>query len=161
MQSLRDRWIAFHYPQRIHTLDSAEGLPTSIETKPQDDSASLVKNLPAKPAEVQEDDQLRGPLVELEAPRPLSAFDDDPVLGTADAARILGIAADTMKKWRQRNQGPEYIQYEANGPVLYRLSALRQYQATHTVKPTGNHDATSLRRSRRNKRPRWGLKSSL
>ena len=44
------------------------------------------------------------------APRPLLAYDDNPVFNEASAARFLGISAECIKKWRQRNQGPDYLQ---------------------------------------------------
>ena len=66
-------------------------------------------------------------------PRPLSAFDDDPVVTTAGAARILGISVTQLKKWRQRSKGPSYFQYGKRGPVRYRLSDLRSFQEKNLV----------------------------
>lgn len=40
--------------------------------------------------------------MKLEPPVPLSATNDDPVFKTRAAATILGLTADTLKKWRQR-----------------------------------------------------------
>jgi hypothetical protein len=57
-------------------------------------------------------------------PQPLSAYDDNPVLNEAGAAFVLGVSQDLLKKWRQRKQGPDYIQYGHNGPVRYELNAL-------------------------------------
>jgi len=41
---------------------------------------------------------------------PLSAYDDNPVFDEVSAARFVGVSADTLKKWRHRKQGPDYIQ---------------------------------------------------
>jgi hypothetical protein len=77
--------------------------------------------------------QLPKRLMILEPSRPLSAINDDPVFETLYAAKILAVSPELMKKWRQRNQGPDFIQYESNGPVRYALSALRDYQERRTV----------------------------
>jgi hypothetical protein len=69
----------------------------------------------------------------LEPPRPLIVIDDVPVFDVFAAARILGITAECLKKWRQRNQGPDYIQYGKDGAVRYELTALMAYRAAHRV----------------------------
>jgi hypothetical protein len=78
---------------------------------------------------------------ELTPSRPLSVFNDDPVFKVGAAATFLGVSVELMKKWRQRRQGPTYLQYQTvsgePGPVLYTLSALRQFRGTHTVHPEG------------------------
>ena len=51
------------------------------------------------------------------------------------AGRILGRTDECLKKWRQRDQGPDYIQYGQNGVVRYELSALMAFRAEHRVKP--------------------------
>ena len=73
--------------------------------------------------------------MKLEPPVPLSAINDDPVFDPRAAATILGRTADTLKKWRQRGQGPDYIQYGEDGPVRYQWSALKRFQAQHTIHP--------------------------
>jgi hypothetical protein len=70
----------------------------------------------------------------LEPAQPLIAINDNPVFDVYAAARILGFSAERLKKWRQRNQGPDYIQYVPNGEVRYELSALMAYRAAHRVK---------------------------
>jgi hypothetical protein len=72
----------------------------------------------------------------LESP-PISAFDDNPVFNEFGAAKIVGVSAEVLKKWRQRNMGPDYIQYGAAGPVRYELNALMAFRASHVVKPGG------------------------
>jgi hypothetical protein len=71
--------------------------------------------------------------VDLEPPKPLIAIDDNPVFDVVAAGRILGVTPDWLKKWRPRNQGPDYLQYGKNGPVRYELSALMAFRATHRV----------------------------
>jgi hypothetical protein len=39
-----------------------------------------------------------------------------------------------LKKWRQRNQGPDYVQYGPDGPVRYELDALMAFRARHRVR---------------------------
>jgi hypothetical protein len=72
-------------------------------------------------------------LLKLES-RPLSAYDDNPVLDEAGAAFIVGVSADCLKKWRQRKQGPDYLQYGKNGPVRYELKALLEFRDQHRVR---------------------------
>jgi len=62
-------------------------------------------------------------------------LNDDPLVGTRGAAIILGLSLDLLKKWRQRNQGPEYYQYEQDGAVSYSVRALQAFKAAHLVKP--------------------------
>ena len=66
-------------------------------------------------------------------PRPVWACNDNPVFNERGAAQLVGISAECLKKWRQRNQGPDYIQYGRNGPIRYELSALRAFRAANTV----------------------------
>jgi hypothetical protein len=70
----------------------------------------------------------------LEPPLPPLAINDNPVFNVNAAGRILGVSAERLDKWRQRNQGPDFIQYGKNGSVRYPLSALMAYRAAHTVK---------------------------
>jgi hypothetical protein len=65
---------------------------------------------------------------------PLSAIDDDPVFAEGAAGKIVGVSAESLKKWRQRGKGPDFIQYGVGGPVRYALSALMKFRATHTVR---------------------------
>lgn len=73
-----------------------------------------------------------GRYLTLEQP-PISAFDDNPVFNEIAAATIVGVSAETLKKWRQRNMGPDYIQYGASGPVRYELNTLMAFRAAHTI----------------------------
>ena len=69
----------------------------------------------------------------LEPALPLSAINDNPVFGVGAAATILGVSVSAMKKWLQRNQGPDYYQYGENGPVRYALNTLLAFKAAHLV----------------------------
>jgi hypothetical protein len=66
--------------------------------------------------------------------RALSSFDDNPLFGTCGAAEILAVTVELLKKWRQRNQGPDYVQYGKGGPVRYELDALMTFRARHRVR---------------------------
>jgi len=65
---------------------------------------------------------------------PVSAYDDNPVLNENGAGKLLGVSAECMKKWRQRNQGPDYLQYGCCGPVRYERNALMEFRTAHRVK---------------------------
>jgi hypothetical protein len=70
-----------------------------------------------------------------EPSKPLSAFNDDPIFNPKDAAKILAVSVECLKKWRQRKFGPSYIQYGEGGPIRYALSALKRFRAQHTIHP--------------------------
>jgi hypothetical protein len=64
----------------------------------------------------------------------LSTCDDNPVLNELGAAFVLGVSPNLLKKWWQRTQGPDYIQYGRGGPVRYEIKALlyfRDYYKTY------------------------------
>jgi hypothetical protein len=65
--------------------------------------------------------------------KPLSECDDNPVLNEQGAAFIVGVSADLLKKWRQRKQGPDYIQYGTGGPVRYEIKALLAFRDEYRV----------------------------
>jgi hypothetical protein len=66
--------------------------------------------------------------------RALSTFDDNPLFGTCEAAQILAVGVDLLKKWRRRDQGPDYVQYGPGGPVRYELEALMAFRVRHRVR---------------------------
>lgn len=66
-------------------------------------------------------------------PLPIIVYDDNPVFNEHGAAQIVGVSAELLKKWRQRRQGPDYIQYGRGGPIRYELSALKAFRAAHRV----------------------------
>ena len=51
---------------------------------------------------------LPGRYLKLEQP-PISAFNDNPVFDERGAAQILRLSPDQLKKWRQRDMGPDYM----------------------------------------------------
>jgi hypothetical protein len=88
------------------------------------------RSVPVGPAQRRE---VSPTLLRLE-PQPLSAYDDNPVLDQTSAAFLIGVTADCLKKWRQRNQGPDYIQYGHNGVVRYELEALMEFRDKHRIR---------------------------
>ena len=66
-------------------------------------------------------------------PKPLSAYDDNPVLNEHGAAFVVGVSPDLLKKWRSRRQGPDYLQYGQGGPVRYELKALLAFRDYYRV----------------------------
>ncbi len=64
----------------------------------------------------------------------------DPAMNTRATAALLGMSYSTVKKMRQRKQGPDYYKTES-GAVRYLLSAVLAYRATRTVK----HRTTTAR----------------
>ncbi len=77
--------------------------------------------------------------------KPLSECDNNPVLNEQGAAFILGVSADLLKKWRQRRQGPDYIQYGEGGAVRYEIEALLAFRDYYKIylnsKRYGNRQA--------------------
>ena len=55
---------------------------------------------------------------------PVSTYDGSPIFSTRGASRFLGLHAEKLMKWRQPDQGPDYIQSGTGGPVRYKLDAL-------------------------------------
>jgi hypothetical protein len=105
-------------------------------------ASSRRSTVPAKisePAEIRTAQRTQIPATYLSLePKPLSAYNDDGVLNEQGAASVLGVSAEQMKKWRQRKQGPNYIQYGKDGPVRYELKALmafRDYCRVYLTKP--------------------------
>jgi hypothetical protein len=70
-------------------------------------------------------------------PKPILAYDDNPVFNEIGAAQLIGVTADCLKKWRHRKQGPDYIQYGSNGPVRYELKALMEFRDKYRVRLAG------------------------
>jgi hypothetical protein len=54
------------------------------------------------------------------------------MLTTEQAAMILNVSVEKLKKWRQRGKGPRFARYE-DGAIRYRLSALMQYVDECTI----------------------------
>ena len=66
-------------------------------------------------------------------PQPLSAYDDNSVLNDHGAAIIVGVSVDFLKKWRQRNQGPDYIEYGRGGTIRYELKSLMEFRDEYKI----------------------------
>jgi hypothetical protein len=64
---------------------------------------------------------------------PISTYDDNPVFDEHGAAAYLGLSHETLKKWRQRDQGPGYLQFGLAGAVRYELDTLKAFRAAHRV----------------------------
>jgi predicted site-specific integrase-resolvase len=57
----------------------------------------------------------------------------DRMLTALQAATILGVAVETLKKWRQRSgKGPKYVKYP-DGAIRYRLSTVMKFIEDHIV----------------------------
>jgi hypothetical protein len=65
--------------------------------------------------------------------KPLSAYDDNPVLDSQGAAFVLGVSVDLLKKWRKRMLGPDYIQYGAGGTVRCELKTLMDFRDCYKI----------------------------
>jgi len=93
-----------------------------------------IKTQGTRPPELREARHTEIPQARLSIePKPLSAYDDNPVLSEQGAAFIIGVSADLLKKWRSRNQGPNYLQYGPGGPVRYELNALLAFRDYYRV----------------------------
>lgn len=59
-------------------------------------------------------------------------------LTTDDAARYLGVAATTIRRWRQLGTGPQYLRLPGKmGKVLYRVRDLNSWLDTLPVEGGG------------------------
>jgi hypothetical protein len=67
-------------------------------------------------------------------PPPISTYDDNPIFDARGAAAYLALSTECLKKWRQRDQGPEYIQFGPVGPIRYEWDTLKAFRAAHRVK---------------------------
>jgi hypothetical protein len=64
----------------------------------------------------------------------LAEIPTDRMLTTKQAATILGMAAETLKKWRQRGTGPKYLRFP-DGTIRYRLSVIMKFLEECIVEP--------------------------
>jgi hypothetical protein len=71
----------------------------------------------------------------LEPAKPIEVAYVDPVFDTHDAAIILGVLQSRLEKWRQRDQGPDYLWYDDDYP-RYELSSLIEFKASHRIRPS-------------------------
>ncbi len=66
---------------------------------------------------------------------PEQIAEEDPTFRTSAAAGFLGVSAYCLQKWRQRDQGPDFLRYR-DGTIRYLLSSLIQFKAAHRVVPS-------------------------
>lgn len=71
----------------------------------------------------------------LEPRDPSQIAHEDPAFRTWLAADFLGISKYSLEKWRQRDQGPDFLRFP-NGSVRYPLSSLIRFRAAHRVVTT-------------------------
>jgi hypothetical protein len=128
IHELREKGLLL-YPRTKATAAASPQSPSAVQssTPTADAKGSPVAEL-AAPHRT----QIPGVYLSIERP-PVSAFDDNPVFNESGAAKLLGVSAECMKKWRQRNQGPDYLQYGRGGPVRYEMNALMEFRAVHRV----------------------------
>jgi transposase-like protein len=80
-------------------------------------------------------------------PDKISIPGEDPPLNERDAAVILGVKPDTLKKWRRQNRGPAYRQVRGKSSAIrYRLSIIMAFRDANTVE-TRPFDSAPTRRS--------------
>ena len=102
-------------------------------TKPKTLAFARSRSVPVGPAQRREIPEI---YLTIE-PKPISAYDNNPVFDERNAARLIGVTAHCLKKWRQRKQGPDYIQYGHNGPIRYELNTLMDFREKYRVTLTG------------------------
>lgn len=56
----------------------------------------------------------------------------DRLLSERQAAVILGVSYETLKKWRHRKRSPRFVRFP-DGTIRYRLSTLLKFIDDHTV----------------------------
>ena len=66
-------------------------------------------------------------------PLPQEVYYENPLVNERGAAVLLDVSTDLMKKWRQRNWGPNYVQYGKDGPVRYEFATLMEFRIRHRV----------------------------
>jgi len=64
---------------------------------------------------------------------------DDCLVGTVQAAQLLGIAAKTLREWRSQRTGPAALKIGSgrNGRVFYRRSSLEAWIRANVTSVTG------------------------
>jgi hypothetical protein len=125
--------MAFPSPQRLSP--TGRELRHNLTPSDHSDAAQPASIVPDSPAPELTEIPLR--LLVVEGGRPFHVINADPVLDVHEAAIVLGVSQDLLEKWRQRDQGPAFIQYLGpGGPVRYELSALEAYKAAHRGQPS-------------------------
>lgn len=61
-------------------------------------------------------------------------FEDHAVVGSAEAARMLGISPRTLANWRAQGRGPAYVRLgKSRSPVLYRVGDIESWLESRLV----------------------------
>ena len=70
----------------------------------------------------------------------------DELLSTNQAARLLGIRPQTLRKWRLIGKGPRYVRLGANqqARVSYSLEAVQEWIEAHTFRSTSEESVSIL-----------------
>jgi len=73
---------------------------------------------------------------------------DNHLLHERDAARILGVSASTLRRWRSLRIGPAYVRVggKPGGAIRYREADLLAWMASNTVSATMGGDIGRARR---------------
>jgi len=72
----------------------------------------------------------------------MAELDEDFVLDTSAAARILGVQRPTLEQWRQRGFGPAY--HHVGRCVRYSLADLRAFLALNRIVPANSTQEARL-----------------
>lgn len=116
----------------MESQNKAPSRPQPANAAPAPPPAAKAKDSP--PPKPRIPHQTKTPLTYITVePKPLSAYDDNPVLNENGAAFVLGVSADLLKKWRYRKQGPNYIQYGPGGPVRYEIKELLAFRDYYKI----------------------------
>ena len=61
-------------------------------------------------------------------------FEDHAVVGSAEAAQMLGISPRTLANWRVQGRGPAYVRLgKSRSPVLYRVGDIESWLESRLV----------------------------
>jgi hypothetical protein len=120
--------------ERLQAAKPSPPMQTEITPLEKIDSTPSLEPSRSAPVGPAQRRQVSATLLQAE-PKPLSVYDDNPVFDQISAAHFIGVTTECLKKWRQRGQGPDYIQYGLNGPVRYELNALMEFRDRHRVRP--------------------------
>lgn len=123
-------------PTEVPADSKASALAPTPQPQPSPTFLAQVKASPSLAAVPPKVNRLPYTLMKLEPPQPVSVINANPVFGTKDAATIVGVSEDCLRKWRLRDQGPNYLQYGGDGAVRYFLSDLIAFRARHKVTPS-------------------------
>ena len=117
------------HPQ-TRTAASAQPQPSSAAPSPQ--PTPVGKPVPSAGLSADLRKQIPKFLLEYES-IPEEVLDENPLLNERSAAVLLGVSPELLKKLRQRNWGPKYIQYGENGPVRYEFATLMEFRTRHRI----------------------------